>query len=194
MAIGVSPVARAKACTVSITAAACGSATNKTTVAAQTATLQAQQAVGLPWFVPVPLENFSTDEVLNFLNDQFGFQPDPELSDEELQALFRAIFPSGFVQVPVIEPRKDDYPVLQASLVGDTVVGAPGVGPVTGRRWRLGASYAPDLEASGTLTATASLEYRQYVPLTRRITLASCGTESVGFRCCDRRERSQPSG
>ena len=127
-------------------------------------------------FVQVPLENLTTEEVLNIVDFPDELRAFLEgLPEDELEELFRGLFPSGFVDVPVISPRKDDYPQLNVSLVGDTAVGAAGVGAVSGRRWRLGASYAPDLNDtgdSGTLTSTASLEFRQYVPLTRRMNLA----------------------
>ena len=42
-------------------------------------------------------------------------------------------------------PRKDNFPVVAGALVGDSTVFGP-YGAVAGRRWRLDASYAPDLE------------------------------------------------
>ena len=62
---------------------------------------------------------------------------------------------------------EDDFPLATASLVGDTVLFAQ-YGPVAGRRWRLDGSYAPDLDGSGTLASTVSLDARQYLPVTRR--------------------------
>jgi outer membrane protein assembly factor BamA len=56
-------------------------------------------------------------------------------------------------------------------MIGDTTVFAS-FGPITGRRWRIGGSYAPDLEESGTLTSSGYLDFRQYIPLTRRINFA----------------------
>ncbi len=43
---------------------------------------------------------------------------------------------------------------------------------MSGRRWRLGADWAPDTEASGTLTSTLFVDFRQYLTLTRRSNLA----------------------
>jgi outer membrane protein assembly factor BamA len=45
-------------------------------------------------------------------------------------------------------------------------------GPISGRRWRLGAAYAPDLRQSGTLFTSVDLDFRQYIPVTRRSNLA----------------------
>jgi hemolysin activation/secretion protein len=45
-------------------------------------------------------------------------------------------------------------------------------GPVAGHRFRIGASYAPDLDDSGALVQTVELDARKYVPLTRRSSLA----------------------
>ncbi|NNL47177.1 MAG: BamA/TamA family outer membrane protein [Acidimicrobiia bacterium] len=73
--------------------------------------------------------------------------------------------------VPAIVTITDDFPLLRSSLVGDTVVATPW-GIMGGRRWRLNAFYAPDLDNSGTLTSNLSLDFRQYVPMTRRSNLA----------------------
>jgi hypothetical protein len=77
---------------------------------------------------------------------------------------------TGFV-IPFVAPQKDHYPEAQLFAVGDTAVFAPW-GPISGRRWRVGGSYAPDLSAGGTLTSSALVDFRQYVPLTRRMNLA----------------------
>ena len=79
--------------------------------------------------------------------------------------------------IPVILPREDDYPELSLAFVGDSSIFAPW-GPIDGRRWRLAASYAPDLDDSGTLTTTVSLDARQYFALTQRSNLA---LRAVGF-------------
>jgi hypothetical protein len=90
-------------------------------------------------------------------------------------------FVPGFGVVPVVQPRKDDFPELSLSLVGDTT-GYSEIGPTSGRRWRLAASYAPDLDkketlrfdgkTGSTLTSRAFLDYRQYLQITRRSTIA----------------------
>lgn len=83
---------------------------------------------------------------------------------------------TGF-PVPIITPRTDDFPIASAGIVGDTVVLSPW-GYVGGRRWKVGASYAPDLDESGTLTSNLAVDYRQYFRLTRRSQLALRG---VGY-------------
>ncbi|MCL4838363.1 MAG: PD40 domain-containing protein [Thermoanaerobaculia bacterium] len=70
-----------------------------------------------------------------------------------------------------IEPQKDDFPIVQAAFVGDTTVFASW-GPVSGRRYRVSAAYAPDLDESGTLTANFDLDWRQYVQVTERSNLS----------------------
>lgn len=67
----------------------------------------------------------------------------------------------------IYEPRSDLYPVVEVSLVEDTTQFRE-FGAVAGRRWRLTANYAPDLEESGTLSTDVTLDARQYIPLTRR--------------------------
>ncbi|MFL6199698.1 MAG: BamA/TamA family outer membrane protein [Thermoanaerobaculia bacterium] len=68
-------------------------------------------------------------------------------------------------------PVKDDGPILQGALVGDSA-GFANWGPITGRRWRLDASYSPDLDGSGTLFSSADIDFRQYFAVTRRSNLA----------------------
>jgi hypothetical protein len=65
----------------------------------------------------------------------------------------------------------DDFPIVQTALVGDSSIFA-NYGAISGRRWRLGAAYAPDTHNSGTLFNSADLDFRQYVPVTRRSNLA----------------------
>lgn len=84
--------------------------------------------------------------------------------------------------LPFIEPRTDSYPELGLAFVGDSTVEAPW-GPITGRRYRLEGSYAPDIGSSdkkattinpnaGSITSSALLDFRQYVPITRRTEFA----------------------
>ena len=80
----------------------------------------------------------------------------------------------------VIQPRTDEYPEIAMSLVGDTAVFSPW-GPIAGRRWRIGGSYAPDLEESGTLTSNGFVDVRQYIPLTRRINVAMRGFAGASY-------------
>ncbi len=65
----------------------------------------------------------------------------------------------------------DDFPIVQTALVGDSSIFA-NYGAISGRRWRLGAAYAPDTHNSGTLFNSVDLDFRQYVAVTRRSNLA----------------------
>ncbi len=96
----------------------------------------------------IDLQQYAYDSDFNLLLDDFG-RP-----------------------IPIISPREDDYPVVQAALVGDTTVFGP-AGPSSGHRYRLSTEYAPDLEGSGTLTQTLELDARKYFPLTRRSVFAT---------------------
>lgn len=104
----------------------------------------------------------------------------------EVAALSRDIEFQAFEQnvnnefVPVVLPREDKYPQLSLSLVGDSAIFAD-YGAISGRRWRLEGSYAPDLgdkdalpgiRAGSTLTASVLLDGRQYVRVSRRSNLA----------------------
>jgi hypothetical protein len=80
---------------------------------------------------------------------------------------------TGFA-VPIILPREDDFPQIEAAMVGDTSVMAPW-GGISGRRWRIFGSYAPDLDDTGdssSLTTTYGLDVRQYITVTRRSNFA----------------------
>ena len=83
--------------------------------------------------------------------------------------------------VPVVLPRSDDYPEVELAVVGDSIVYGE-FGPLSGRRYRLAASYAPDFDKedtlhlngklTGTLTQSLTVDFRQYVQLSRRSNLA----------------------
>jgi hypothetical protein len=70
-----------------------------------------------------------------------------------------------------IQRFKDDFPIAQGALVGDSSRFASW-GPTAGRRWRLDAFYAPDFDEGGTLTQAVDLDFRQYIPVTTRSNLA----------------------
>jgi Tol biopolymer transport system component len=73
---------------------------------------------------------------------------------------------------PVLVSISDSFPVIQGALVGDTAVYAE-YGGVAGRRWRLNANYAPNLQkGGGAVTSGVDLDFRQYLPITRRSNLA----------------------
>jgi hypothetical protein len=71
----------------------------------------------------------------------------------------------------VIEPREDDFPLVQAALTGDSTI-SDSFGPVAGRRWRLAGNYGYDTDEGGALTQGGTLDFRQYIPLTRRSQIA----------------------
>jgi outer membrane protein assembly factor BamA len=76
--------------------------------------------------------------------------------------------------VPTLVPIDDNFPLAQASLVGDSTR-FTSWGPVSGRRWRLDSFYAPDLDESGTLFWNSDLDVRQYLQVTQRSNLALRG-------------------
>jgi hemolysin activation/secretion protein len=74
--------------------------------------------------------------------------------------------------IPVIVPITDNFPIVQASLVGDSAVYAQW-GAVSGRRWRLDGAYAPQIQnGSGTLLTSLEVDARQYIPVSQRSNLA----------------------
>jgi Tol biopolymer transport system component len=101
-----------------------------------------------------------------------GFFFNPDIGDFEL----------GFQEV------SDDFPLVQGALVGDSARFA-NYGPVSGRRWRLDASYAPDIGGGGsdsgignggggggsTLFSSVDIDVRQYIPVSQRSNIALRG-------------------
>lgn len=92
--------------------------------------------------------------------------------------IFREIDAQSFIidpdtgrVIPILLPADDNFPIVQGGLVGDSAVFAPW-GAVSGRRWRIDASYAPDLEGSGTLINSVELDVRQYLSVSQRSNLA----------------------
>jgi Tol biopolymer transport system component len=76
--------------------------------------------------------------------------------------------PFGDPLFPQFVTASDEFPIATGALEGDSAVFTD-YGAISGRRWRLGAAYAPQ---GGTLFESADLDFRQYVPLTLRSNLA----------------------
>jgi len=96
----------------------------------------------------------------------------------------------------LVNARTDNYPQVGASLIGDTVLYREW-GPLSGRRYRFGLSYAPDLgektkqdpnnpgqqiPGGSTLTADFTADLRHYFKITERsmIAVRLFGARSVG--------------
>ncbi|MEA2558863.1 MAG: hypothetical protein QOH06_367 [Acidobacteriota bacterium] len=85
--------------------------------------------------------------------------------------IFAQIEETGEQVVVDFVPLEDDGPIIQGALVGDSS-GFANYGPITGRRWRIDASYSPDLDNGGALFSSADIDFRQYFAVTRRSNLA----------------------
>lgn len=124
--------------------------------------------------VEIPLE----DAISTGIFDQF-FE-DNGLSELSPEEKFDFLFPflGDPANVPLIEPRDDNYPFIQASLVGDSTVFGT-YGPHTGRRYRLSGAYAPNTDRqqgeSSDLFVSGSLEWREYIPLSKSVNIALRG-------------------
>ncbi|QQR75171.1 MAG: PD40 domain-containing protein [Holophagales bacterium] len=71
-----------------------------------------------------------------------------------------------------VEPRDDNFPLVEVAAVGDSAVYSS-YGPVSGRRWRLGGAYALQTSGGGgTLTSSADLDLRQYIQVSERSNLS----------------------
>jgi Tol biopolymer transport system component len=65
-----------------------------------------------------------------------------------------------------------NFPVASTTFSGDSAVWKF-FGPVSGRRYQLSASYAPDTDAGGTLTSDVTLDWREYKQISSRTLLAA---------------------
>ncbi|HUP44660.1 MAG TPA: BamA/TamA family outer membrane protein [Thermoanaerobaculia bacterium] len=68
--------------------------------------------------------------------------------------------------------RRDEFPLVSSTFSGDTTT-YKFFGPISGRRYNLSASYAPDIEAGGTLSNDYTLDWREYYQLSSRTLLAA---------------------
>jgi Tol biopolymer transport system component len=73
--------------------------------------------------------------------------------------------------VAVLDERSDEAPLVTFSLTGDSTIGAFG-GPIDGRRYRLESQYLYDTDDGGTLDWRTSLDWRQYIEVSRRSNFA----------------------
>jgi hypothetical protein len=115
---------------------------------------------------------------LGFISRKFDF-PFVITNNDGTQAFF-------------VESRSDNYPTAGISLIGDTVIYQEW-GPLSGRRFQLSYSYAPDFKKdedttvpgqhdSGTLSSDVSVDIRHYFKITERslIAVRLFGAHSTG--------------
>ena len=70
------------------------------------------------------------------------------------------------------ERRRDTYPMISGSFSGDSTE-FKSFGPISGRRYELSTSYAPDLKDGGMLSGDVTLDFRQYYQMSARTLLAA---------------------
>jgi Tol biopolymer transport system component len=80
--------------------------------------------------------------------------------------------PAGGPDLVAYEQREDTFPILSTTFSGDTAVWKF-FGPVSGRRYELTTSYAPDTKGGGTLSADVVLDWREYFQISSRTLLAA---------------------
>lgn len=68
--------------------------------------------------------------------------------------------------------RKDNFPLISSTFTGDSTA-FKFFGPVSGRRYEISATYAPDIKNHGTLSADYSVDWREYLQLSSRTLLAA---------------------
>ena len=68
--------------------------------------------------------------------------------------------------------QRDNFPIVSSAFSGDTTV-FKRFGPISGHRYEISGSYAPDLKGGGTLTNDWSIDARQYLQVTSRSLLAA---------------------
>lgn len=67
---------------------------------------------------------------------------------------------------------RQNFPLASTTFSGDSAVWKF-FGPVSGRRYQLTGTYAPDLDAGGTLTSDVSLDWREYKQISSRTLVAA---------------------
>lgn len=80
--------------------------------------------------------------------------------------------PLGGPDLVAYEERNDNFPIITTSFSGDSAVWKY-FGPVSGRRYEIGAAYAPDIKGSGTLSADLTVDWREYFQISSRTSLAT---------------------
>jgi Tol biopolymer transport system component len=80
--------------------------------------------------------------------------------------------PEGGPDFVAFERRSDKFPIISTTFSGDSAVWKF-FGPVSGRRYQIGASYAPDTTDGGTLSADLSVDWREYFQISSRTLLAT---------------------
>ncbi len=68
--------------------------------------------------------------------------------------------------------RRDNFPLVSSSFSGDNTM-FKFFGPVSGRRYNLSVTYAPDTKGGGTLTNDYNVDWREYLQLSSRTLLAA---------------------
>jgi Tol biopolymer transport system component len=71
-----------------------------------------------------------------------------------------------------VEQRRDNYPIVSSTFSGDNTK-FKSFGPISGRRYQVTGSYAPDLDGGGTLSGDLQLDWRGYYQVTSRTLLAA---------------------
>jgi outer membrane protein assembly factor BamA len=66
----------------------------------------------------------------------------------------------------------DSFPIVSSTFSGDSTIFKQ-FGPVSGRRYEISASYAPDIKRGGTLSNDYTIDARQYLQVTSRSLLAA---------------------
>jgi len=69
-------------------------------------------------------------------------------------------------------PRQDNFPLITGTYTGDSTQ-FKSFGPISGRRYNISGTYAPDTSGGGTLTANVEGEWREYLQLSSRTLLAA---------------------
>lgn len=67
---------------------------------------------------------------------------------------------------------RHNFPVVSSTFSGDSTT-FKRFGPVSGRRYNISATYAPDVDQGGTLSADLNLDWREYYQLSSRTLLAA---------------------
>ena len=72
----------------------------------------------------------------------------------------------------ILANYRDNFPIVSTTFSGDTTVFRE-FGPLSGHRYDIGASFAPNVHGGGTLSRDFSIDARQYLQISQRTLLAA---------------------
>ena len=131
---------------------------------------QAYRETGAMGLVSYPFSRYHrVDSGAGFISRAYWYPSFFQTPEETVGREFCQPFEN---EIACYDYRTDKYPIVSSTFSGDSAIWKF-FGPVSGRRYQLSASYAPDTKDGGTLTGDLSVDWREYKQLTSRSLIAA---------------------